>query len=549
MPSNLADIMDPNRGFRVWEIREIYTGQNTGYVPNVDDIIYDVNNRLMFKVTNVDYTTGLSEKIIWTPAQQVIGADSEDIFIGGGPGAITESFRCYLDTSVLPYRLAFDSRLHMYTANASYVKVFLGRDITNSGTVVSAYYDQNQILVGENIPLEVVTIPNLNNVAIKAPKVGYCNRIINDGEGVTVVVYDTQAGFVSSAYMLIKNTHFVRDQSAPTKYIVGISLLSPFISDTDDRVLEYPVNATVSSNHLMGVVHYSDATTSTYPVDGTRFTLDGLGDFVSTQAGQRVPMVLRYSMLEGETTYLPDVSANNIISKTYTLTSTVVDGAYSVKLFAYPRWLDEPRGYAMDYWLYSMNRDQVFYVTPYINQAVNSAEFQPTLYATQQNFTVTINISEVNPNFEPYIHVQQISVTLSRRGNLVETPNWTIGFTPNQTPRYGVSAVAKMHMLAANSWTLDMTCGYVSKEEWLRNVYYHTLPLFNPHSEIEAPLPTHMELRTKNYSAELLIDQWSDVLIIPNDLAQGELLELRFFRRQSSGDLQLGLSCLPVHIV
>lgn len=60
--STLVPIADPNRGFKVWHIDEIYAGENGPgrYVPNERDLVISYIDGWL-RVINVDYTTGLSE--------------------------------------------------------------------------------------------------------------------------------------------------------------------------------------------------------------------------------------------------------------------------------------------------------------------------------------------------------------------------------------------------------------------------------------------------------------------------------------------------------
>lgn len=546
------NLFEPNRGFRIFEIHEIYTGQTNLdglYIPNVRDKIVDMDNAIEYIVTDVDGTTGLSTKRVWKVSPVSNSVLDLDVFLSSGPGTPSEGFRCLLDTSVIPFRLAISDRLYMYSSQSAYIKVFLGSDISENGTVISQYYNQSNVLIGDSIPLETATVPDVNNVSILTAKIGSSNRALNDGELVTVVVYSSLGTVTSTSQLVIKNTRFIRAGTAPVRYVVSITLDSPFVSPSDSHVLQYPINSTVDSASLMGTVHYNDGSTQRFPVDGNKFTLHGIENYLSTQAGQRVPLVLTYVLSNDESSQDSNIAQNGNISTTYYFESVAIDGAYSVKLFGYPRWLDDTRGYIMDYWLYNLDRNLSVPVNPWVSLASNSAPFDPTAYGTSQTFTVQINLQDIDPLLEAYNHVQVLNVVLNSRGSVQTVPNWTIGFAPGQSPRYGVSAVASLHELSVSVWNLNIDCGYGSKEAWIRGLYYDALPLYNPQSEVEAPYPTHVELVFKNDSREITVDQWSETLTVQNDLAQGELLRLRWIKRTSNGDLLLASTCLACHIV
>jgi hypothetical protein len=546
-------IMDQSRGFHQWSRLEIFTGTvgSIGlYVPNVGDIIFDVPNAVIYKVTNVDYTTGLSTWVEWNLVKDSSNINVEDIFVGGGGGSISESFRLHIDTSVVPYSICLDTRMHMYSSNAVSYRVFLGTDVTESGTIISSYYDQNNVLVSDTIPLENATLPNLNNISVKSGKIGYTNRQLNDGDVVTVVVYNTIGGVIETTKLLAHNTRYIRSNTASNKHVIGISLESPYNSPTDPKVINYPINGTIASNNLMGVVHYNTGEQLRLPIDGVKFKLVGLQNYVSTVSGERTQLLLKYILTAGEQSFNTNINqAGEIVEYYYAVTVPVQD-AYAVKLFAYPRWLDEPRGYTLDYYMYSLDRNIARYVTPFVELAVNSAPFVPTLYGTEQNVTVTLNLKDTDPNYNNHFHTQTFNILLHRRGNLPTMPRWTIGFSPSQNPKYGGPVVARASINNGATWLFDLKSGATTREGWINELYYRTEPLRDPRSETAAPIPSHVEVVFKNRVYEIAVEQWDQGHLFINDLSQGETLILRWIKRMGNGvDLLLGTSGMTVLIV
>ena len=555
MPPSLVEIQklySPYPGFHIWEFHEIFRGElnpQDVYIPKVNDLVIDVPGNKQYKVSHVDMTTGESTLVVWNPMITDGNTDGLDKFVTTGPGTSSEAFRIYINTNTLPYTLAFDDRVRIYSSDSIAVKVFLGVNITNDPIVVSAHYNQSGVLIGENIPLELVATANYSNVSIKRPIIANANRVIADGDTVTAVVYGANGGVLSTAQFIIKNTNFIRAVSDSTKYVTGITIKSPFISPTDIRVINYPINVTVDTSHLMGVVHYNSGSTKEYPIDGIHFTLPGINEYVSSQAGISTPLVLQYQLGADEMSYGLGVAPNGIISEPYSLVSTAPTGVYAVKLFGYPRWLDATRGYLMEYHLYNLDRDMIVPVTTWVNLAANSAAFMPKQYGTTQEFTVSINLNDINPMYAEYVHVQTFTVVLNNAGSSSAVPNWSIGYEANQNPRYGVNVVATAHMVSGVTWDINIGCGFPTKEVWLQKLYHDTKPIFNPATELGPLVPTHAELVFKNFSMEITTAQWNDNLIAPNDLDHGEVLGIRWIRRTVNGDLQLAYSGLPVHIV
>lgn len=542
----IVPIFDPGRGFRVWSEHEIYTGTGPGrYVPNVDDCVWSWTQGL-FRVIEVDYTTGRSVLQKYIPPKETGGVDYEDVLLGGGPGPIAESYRIYVDTSVMPHTLAFDSRLRIYGSAADSVKVFKGTNIGSDGVVISRYYDQNGQLLGVNIPLEPVIVPEGENLAIKTPKVGHTVEELDDGELVTAVVYDDVGNAVSITRLLVKKTAFVRTVDESKRFVTGIHIESPFLSKADPRVLEYPINMPIQALSMVGVVTYSDGGVKRMPIDGTKFSLYGLNNYIATILGQRIPLVLTYKLSADEASYNAASGEDYHISEKYYAVTVKVDGAYSVKLYTYPVWIDAANGYRLEHFLYNLDREELYHVTPYVTLATNSPAFNPTHYGVVQNLAFAIDLNKVNGRFANYRHVQTVGVTLLAPGS-DEGAKWQIQYTPNMDPVYGGAGIeAKLKFVNVNLWRLKIDCGAGSKEDWLEKVYYPLQPLFNPEVEVEAPEPNFFRLVMGDRIIECPISQWEAEFELPSGLRQGEVVYLEFFRRTATTDLELAIAGLPV---
>lgn len=553
MPIIIAPIFDPDRGWREWLKSDIYTGAlGTGrYVPNVNDKVFDWVGGI-FRVTAVDAGTGLSTLVAWSAPDNAGINLEEDIFLSSGPGGKAESWRLFIDKSVMPHTLTVDARIHIYSASASYIKVFKGTDITNTGIVISSYYDQSDNLLGENIPLENATVPDLNNVSIKAPKTGYTSYELNDGEPCTVVSYSDAGNVISTAVLLTKVSSFIRSMNAGQKYITGIELESPFLSSTNDRLLEIPNNITLDSVPLMGVVTYSNGDKLRLPIDGNKFTLYGRDTFISSIMGQRIPLVLDYRLSSDEINYVSQSSHNHHIPKDYEATTIEWNGTYSCKLFVFPVWnLGEDR-YHLEYVLYNLDRELFFWVTPLIEVPENANVFNPLLFGSEQSLTVAIDIAQVNGLFTEYRHVQTFKVALLKPGNVnnFDESRWIITYDPAQNPTYGPGLIAKsIYSSLLGYWDVDIACEATSQEVWLQRIYYAGKPLFNPDEEALAPVPTHFRIFTDlqlGHHGEYAIGAWNTPIVIPAaSLDNGEVVYIQFIKRTVTTDLQIGIGALP----
>lgn len=546
---NAVDLIrDVNRGFHQWHISQIYIpgSPNSGlFVPNPLDLVLDYDAGWL-RVVSVDYTTGVSIRVPWAPPTNSSISD-DDILLGAGPGYQSESFRVFLNTAVVPHTLSPDTRLHKYGAENRYYKVFRGSDITSSGQVISAFYDQSGEFLGSEVPFKLVQMPAVDNRGIMKPAAGYTAYKLNDGDTVTLVTYSDAGHQVSIDRLVVVNSTFTPSTSDSVKYVRGISIESSFLSPSDPNVLMFPINQLVRNVNITGVVTYSDGSQLRMPVDGNKFRLDGLNEYVSTVPGQRVPLVLHYFLSPDEYSYLVNPSIDNHISVDYEAVTTAVNGSAGVKLYAFPVWVDVLTGYRLEFYLYNLLREQWYNVTNVVQMGSESVVFDPIRYGVAQHLAVAVNLKQVDPLFADWRHVQTLTVSLKAPGSDTTVENWEVIYTPGQNPPSGLGTKALAHFINVNNWELDLTCGALTLAEWLAKVYTPQQPLVDESTEIEAPVPNFLLIRSGNYEVEVPITQWNTMMTMTEVPLQGHPVYVHFMRRNAATDLQLAVAGLITH--
>ena len=543
MSDVVVPIHNPDGKFHLWHMREIFRGPNTGrYVPNIDDAVWDWDTGL-YRVTAVDLTTGLSTLVPYDPPTDH-GPDPSEFIIGGNRNQLVEDFRVYIDTSVVPHTMAIDSRRPIFGTTKSYVKLFLGTNIGEGGQVISAMYDQNGTFMGENIPLELVATPDHHNHAIKVPMVGFTNFILDDGEVVTCVVYNDDGHATDIYRLVVKNTAFIRTTDASRKYVMGIHLESPFLSTTDHRTLEFPVNMPVESLPVTGVVTYSNGETVRLPMGG-KFQLYGTDNYIATIVGQRLPLALSYRLSEDEYVYGASAGDQLHITEAYWATTKEFETSYSIKLFGFPRWRGEVEGYRMEYFLYNLDRQEYFHVTDNVQLADNSSPFSPLLWGSKQTLTLEVEMDQVSSRYPAFRHIQTIEVTLQRPPSQVGT-KWMVGFSPNQTPPYGKNVEATLRLENVNNWKLNIASGETTFQPWIEKLFYATLPLHHQGQELQAPMPNIIKVVSGDRTYEVAAADFDKDIAVHNSLQAGDNVYLHFVYRTHNNDLQLGVAALPV---
>lgn len=343
----------------------------------------------------------------------------------------------------------------------------------------------------------------------------------------------------------MKNSKAIRQADASKRYVRSISLESPFLSDSDQQVLEFPINVPVESLPLTAVAHYSDGTKYRAGIDNNQFFLHGLRDYIATETGQEFPLVLAYALADNEISYSLTPSANRRLVADYIARTVAADGAYQVKIFAYPVWVNAATGFRMEYWLYNMDRQAYYNVTPYMELGVNSNAFDPKAYGTVQTFTMALDLNKVDGRFKAFRHVQIFRVALLNSGD-GRFVDWEVYHTPEQQNGFGRGVVADVQYVNTNVWRLNLKQGLTTSAQWLDKLFYSTNPLYNQKTEARAPEPTHFIVQFLHNSYQFDISQWGETLTVNNDLQNGELMYIRWIRRTADTDLQLGISALPI---
>lgn len=540
---------DPDRGFRIWHISEIVTQHGQGqWVPNVGDLVMD-DVQGFLRVMEVEPVSHLSTLEPWTPVPAPPEEELRNRLVGVGPGYPSETFRIYLDQAVTPHTLTPEKRLHFYGSDVASYRVFRGSVISEEqGEIISACYDASNNFLGTAIPVESVEVPGATTTTVKAPKAGHTNHELSDGELVTLVAYGIDGKVVSTAQLLVKNTRAIRMADAGLKYVSAISLDTPFLSPADPNTIEFPINVPVDGLPLHAKVHYSDGSTHRLAIDGSRFSLFGLANYIPTVIGKPFPLVLSYVLADDEVSYDLAPSVNRTIMVDYHARTTPVDGSYEVKLYMYPIWVNAQVGYRLEYWLYNLDRSTYYNVTPYVELGATSAPFDPRAYGIKQTVTVAVDLNKVDGRFAPYRHVQTFQIALLTGGDLTDV-NWSVNFTPEQLTEYGAGLYADMELVNTNYWRLRLGNDLPSKEIWLQTLYERIDPLRNQALETYAPTPTHFRVILTHNTYEFSVEQWDEALVVNNDLAPGEVVYLQWIRRNAVTDLQLGMSALPVRVM
>lgn len=549
---NVQPIYNPSGLWQEWNISDIYLGGvgANKHVPKIGDVVVTIAGAQITRqiVTDINPTT-----LVPTLQEELQGDYSgdmpdEDLLLSVSVPRFSDTYRLLVDKSVQPHRIMVDERCRIGVVNATGVKIYRGADISATGQVISQLYDPSGNYIGDTLGLVTLALENASNIAIKSVAEGYTTANLVDNELVTAVIYASSGSVISHRQLLVENTSFIRPVSAPTKSIVGISLESPFLSTTDLGLIEVPYNLPMSSLDMVGVVHYSNGDSVRYPVDGQKFTIFGLDEYVSTQSGQILYPVLKYTLDGTEHTSVGTVADARSITKAYRIKTLAADGTYGVKLYPYPVWVDFVNGWRLRWFLMNLSRNVWYDVTSHVVINAEYAPYNPIAYGQVQSLSVSVNLGAVNGIYQPYIHTQTVEIVLARQGTERLTP-WMIGFTPNQTPRYGIDVYATAKFINTNRYEVRVDFAQSTQTSWLDKLYHQTKPLYNTSTESAAPAPTHFAVMIDSSETIYPISQWNQTLTINRALVNGSTIYVRFMRQLGSEQLQLSIAGMALWFV
>lgn len=538
-------VMDTDSLWKTWQKKQVWLGGEAAgrYIPKLEDYVEDTDYGITYKVIGHDN--------VWVPTLQrvtpkpIADMDSEDLLLG----QTKDAFRCFVDKSIIPHRLQVDARCYVNARNASTARVFRGSPMQGTPEIVSLVLDQAGLPVGTKIPLQLCVIPNGQNVAQYYVPTAYTTTDIKDGDFLYVELYDDTGAVLSSKPLRAVVTSFTASTDLSIRAVTAIAMEGPLMSHMVPDRMEVPLNLTLNSINLQGVVTYNSGAPSRANVDGGRFELLGLSAFVPSQAGQHFKMNLKYNLAQGEVSFTGgEVNGDRFITREIDVQVVDVENQLSVKLFPYPVWQNAMSGYRLRWFLLNLDRNIMYDVTPLVEIGTGSPALDPTLYGVKQQLTVALDLSQVNGNWRAWRYVQTVGITLLKAGTQ-PGDKWKIAFDPNQSPEYGTGLEIQSHFINQNLSEVWLKSGFTTKDAWLQAFYYNTKPLINPQLEADPVVPTHVIFTDGNGVNQIKVsidDYWNTRFSVNFPVLQDSTWYIKFVKQGPVDDLVLSVAAAPV---
>lgn len=542
-------------GPKVWHWHQIYFGNDVKlyddaktlerYVPGVGDIV-------MHPETGDWVVSFVSEAYIPSLRPRQINLNDSDVndqIVVPSKSYNRRADVLHVDTSTLPIRFYVNSRIWINGSQASHFKIFSGTKITEEGVSLAVTYNANGKIISDSVELELVAFDrdNITNRAIKTPKSGYLREVPVSDDLVTLVIYAQDGSYIDSQVLVVSHENFI-PSSAATRYITEIALDTPYLSESDDRVIEVKRNMLLQSLALFGIVRYNDGSFQRLPVGGkSKFQLYGMEAFTASNDLHEVDVVLSYSMGVDEAAVMTTGRVERSKTESYTVRTMPSDAAYSVKLFVIPTWDKVAAKWELRYKLYDLKRDSTRDVTALVEQN-NDFKFNPDLYSQKQTVQVAINLMNVGPQYQFYRPVQVFNITLIRPGEIQNVPAYyLLSYSANL--QMGNGLVANKSSVGGKTM-LNFSCGHTRLEDWTNGVYKHLGVIYTGDTPAP-PNPTKFRLRKHGSSnfTEYPINSIIKNIEVTGTWTQADTVILEFFAESAGDTLELASLALNVNVV
>lgn len=541
-PSIITRLKDPYRGYKLWDIRDLYFGTPKDKitpglsVPNVGDLVHEYQGPILieWRVIGVDETTDIPNL---QRIKRVEDADeSVSSLVAVGHGNTSELHRVFIDKKVNPFTVMVDAGVHFYGEQGAFMKLFRASDKSPTATCISQYRDANSNRVSENVPL--VTLGNRfdDSTAIKRPTVFHTTEDLKVGDVVTGVFYTAEGHESSRFNFIVAYGANVREVNASTHYVTSVEIDTPFISPSDDRLLILPSNVVKDALFTMAKITYSDDRgEQLIPIDGDRVKIIGLENYIGTIRGETNQLGLTYHLGENELALNASSGLTRHVTTIYRYRTGDIDGDYSVMINVIPTWVDDNVGWDLRYYLTNMDRSLMTDITDLVEPGVNTEPFNGKKFGKVQHQSVVINLARLGTGLKEYRHVQAFTIALMGNPLNYDKP-FMINYHATQELPYGEFAKVKLKSTGdenVKAVNLNEHGNASDVDEFLSRTLYAMKPLYDHLSESKAPKPTHFVVKHPNgTSMTYPLSKWNEDIEIPVSpsfpLKEGSTLEVEW---------------------
>ena len=426
----------------------------------------------------------------------------------------------------------------------SYAKIFTGINVNDDDSIVSRIYDTDDVVIGNEIPL--VKDP-INNFSYTTSTFNL-DRILEDKSYGTIVVYGSDDTPVGKYTILFREMDHLVDFGDSDLYITGLELETTMMNPMDGTeilVKKGFLNSTFSPRVYKV---YNTGQREEVSLQSRNLKIEGWGNFIIGQENDTFDLSLIYTLADNEQADVVSGETTNTISANYTI--RVVDDSDSVNFKAYPvlAWDTDAQSYTMRMYMYDSTYKTNVDVTDSIQL---SNELSGTNFVDTQIISYSISLKDIGLTTDESYDSGSFAIAL-RSVPMGATTPFDIYMVPTDTERYYGFALRTRLVNELGAYSVQIDSDYTSYEEWLDNVYYKLLPVYDKSTNVQAPAPTHVDVTIDGNTVTLkLSNTWNIGVAWDNVIPTGEhTAELQWYSYDSEGDINyLAISSMQLEYV
>lgn len=549
--TNLQELSD-TYGDRLasWSIDDLYLGSDYTYdsskklwLPRVGDVVYDQDVGIYFVISVSDEGVPTLELKQRFDVVSQYNLQSTSLITATSLYSPSVAQRLFINTETTPYECQVDNAFRIYDDQPVKMRFFKGTDITeDTGTIISEVYNSDGDLTSDYVQLRDLT----DTDTVKIPNSFYTtNASVVDGDIVTGVSYTSSGNVFRTQAFLVTNTAAIMPVDSTNVYITAVTLSGTIVSTTEDYTINNVVGNSLDTNLLTGVLHYSDGSTTTRSIDGSKMVLIGVDDYDTSYIGNPTKLTLAYYPDEDEYYINGGISVNTpAVTQIYSVKNVSADSAYSLKIFVIPTWDSTNTTYTFTYWLVNDTGDLYQDVTDLVSVALASGgSFNGADFGTEQTVHLALDMDEVSPTaYSGYTHTQNFSITLYNPEG-ASGMYWTIDYTNDGLNVYGATAYASISSDGAqlNFYDCFDFNGDTSTDvqtDWLKLLYGALDPIYDNDTADEAPTPTGFRWRYNDTVSDIHdLSEWADTFTEDSGtFSENDTIILEFILTTDDGD-------------
>lgn len=474
----------------IFDIKELYDrdhpSNDARYLPPVNSIVYGEDSRL-YRVIESD-TEQLTYKLrlIVLPDDYELSGESALIINNEN-----DKLCLFYDPRNIPFRVSVDSRFIVYGEAPSFYRIVLNPYSIDDQKIISKYYDATGNYVSDRVPLTRIK-PGINIWTLNPC---FIDKQLKDDQEIEIQIFTEDGVLIRRAIVFAKKSIIVNDTQSRIPRIIDIKVKSTQQLDNGDvYILE---RQSFNSLHIFVEITYEDGSIIECSVDNEKVFLYGSDDFVSSYAGLKQHMLIKYFLSENETSSVPGYDlVENFINVDFDV--VVINNQIDdiVKISVFPVWDVNQYGWLLYYRIYGVNDNFTMNVTPYVT--IISGNYQINNFSGPQEFIIKLDLHEVDSDRYPVpsIYIQNVWINLFSNAADVK---WLLSDASTSSKLYGQDKAddrrpSLFYDKDRNQYFIPSSI-FTNKESVIKSYYYNNSPPYNNSVQTIASEPTHFGVR------------------------------------------------------